>query len=165
MDIRIIGAAVAAIGMLNSCANPIIRPNRSRAASVLFSGFTYVGCFSGGLKTAIPSHGTQGLPLPEEFRPGLQYVFHFPSSDGTSPSPLEILPKRLRDMGFVAPDPTNIVDFSSGGPSYEIEFSGPRCAGKIRHDVDGRLLNSRLPWNRKWEPDDTILSVSVGCAL
>jgi hypothetical protein len=168
MDVRTGVAMVLALvctGMLNSCNGHTVSQLSNKPSSVIFEGFSYIGCFSGGIDEELPSHGLKGLPLPDQIKPGFRYVFHFPRSEGDEVSPLEILPKRLRRMGFDAPDPTNIISLSSGGPIYEIKFSRNGCSGRIRHEVDKKLLNSRLPWNRKWEPDDTILSVSAGCDL
>ena len=164
--IVLVACAVVVTTILNSCGGgQLITGVPDRPLSVIFAGFSYVGQFAGRTNQDLPLHGLQGLPLPGEIKPGVLYVFHYPVEKGDSLSPLEILPGRLRSLGFEAPEPTSIISLSSGGPLYEIKFWHGHCTGSIRHEVDKVLSNSRWPWDKRWEPDDTTLSVSAGCDL
>jgi len=164
--LSLVQAAVWSLSILSiGCETRAIEVDPNRPLTILFAGFTYVGSFPKDAHEAVPRHGTLALPLPTSVKPEAIYVFHYPASTKGLSNPMDLLPTRLKQLGFVTPGPENIIDVSSGGPLYGIRFHGTTCIGHISHEIDKALVNSRWPWDQKWEPDDTVLSVDSGCTL
>jgi hypothetical protein len=151
---------IAAPLLMGGCCGhaPVVK--QSGIESV-FNGFVFVGDFA--LGGNLPSHGTCGCELPKRFVPGRRYVFHHEEPFVSTDFGNDVAPARLAGLGFSAGKLTGIVGFTSGGPMWLLKFSRGSCQGQIDHDIDQKLLQSRMPWNRKWEPADYVLTLSGTC--
>jgi len=165
-DQRPINLAFCVLGMIaepllmDGCCGHVPVVKQSGIESV-FNGFVFVGDFAPGGN--LPSHGTCGRELPERFAPGRRYVFHHEEPFVSTDFGNEVAPARLARLGFSAGKLTGFVGYTSGGPLWLLKFSRGSCQGQIDHEIDQVLLQSHMPWNRKWEPADYVLTLSGRC--
>ena len=146
--------------LMNGCCGhtPVLK--QSGIESV-FNGFVFVGDFAPGGN--LPRHGTCGRELPKQFVAGRRYVFHHEEPFVSTDFANTVAPTRLTGLGYSAGKMTGFVGLTSGGPLWLLRFSRGSCQGQIDHEIDQELLQSRMPWNRKWEPADYVLTLSGTC--
>jgi hypothetical protein len=134
---------LVAIVLLSAC---IIgcrqRTNEKCAASMqtLFRDFEYAGSIESPEKlgSVTPGHHAE---FPRVFTPGVYYVFYHKLPVQNSELVLNILPSRLRELGYQLQEPTeqNLRYPDEGGPLFTLNFSGP-CDGTLFSVVDRRVI-------------------------
>jgi len=161
MILRFKGFVVASMILFFSC-QPSSREINPKTLDV-FRDFALVGHGSAKFEndgsldvTYIVVHNDEEQPHPEQLQTRVQYVFHNRRPVNDEQLGLEVLPSRLRELGFkVLEGPKlNGGQFSypyMGGPYFSITFVDGDHKGVIFNRVDGKIANE------KWVVDDYVL--------
>jgi len=120
----------------------------------VLSDFAFVGSGPYDPKS-VPAHEMKELPMPSQFKPGYQYVFHLKSLRQDA-NIHEILLTRLQSKNIKITSSTASMDRYVGGPVFRISFQGTGFKGFIFNTLDGQILNNQA-LVREWSLDDYIL--------
>lgn len=132
----------------------------------VFDGFSYVG--SGSVpervdpQVSFPAHGDFELPLPEKLNAGEQYIFHHRRPVDDEDLALNVLPARLRELGFtlisVPSSSTGLIRTYYGGPIFRIQFREGKHTFLVFNRNCPKLM-SEEKGGGQWIEEDYVLAI------
>lgn len=148
-------AALLMVCLISQTASGSLISSTSRPAFLeALTDFTYVGSGDQHASSTAP-HGMRRRPLPQHFKVGRQYVFHYRRGIENEDL-LELLKKRLSHGGVTIHAADGGLNRYMGGLAFRISFEEGNYRGTIYNTLDGQIVrNERL--GKQWSFDDYVL--------
>jgi len=128
----------------------------------VFSDFNFAGSVQsyGQVGTILPG---QPSPLPQQFEPGVKYLFFHHAPLGNAEMETVTIPTRLRSHGFKFKPITtsDLIYPDAGGPLFTLDFDGS-CSGTIVNVVDRAIVEDRA-LKTTWASEAYILEFKAKC--